>query len=133
VLNALIQADFDVFLPFGDGQCFDLVAGLPNGDLARIQVKSGRLHRGILKFNCASTDHGRGRQHHRDRVDLCAVHAYQLEQVFMIPPSDCANFRGHLRLTPPANNQRSGVRMAADYAFTRWAEQARSLELDEAD
>jgi hypothetical protein len=126
LLDALVSVDFGVFIPFGGGHPFDLIAVLPDDRLVRVQVKSGRLHKQSIEFNSASTDHGHGRQHYRDRVDMFGVHAHELGQIFMVPPSACATSRGYLRLEPPANNYRRGVRMAEDYTFEIWAGRARS-------
>jgi hypothetical protein len=122
VLNAFIQAGIGVSVPFGDGQCFDLIAALPDDTLARIQVKSGRIRKGTIEFNAASTDHGRGRQHYRGRAEYIAVHGHQVGRVFMVPTDQCANHRGYLRLVPPANNHQTRIKMADDYEFARWAE-----------
>ncbi len=75
LLNALVSVDFGVYIPFGGGHPFDLIAVLPDDRLVRVQVKSGRLHNQSIEFNSASTDHGHGRQHYRDRADMFGVHA----------------------------------------------------------
>ena len=41
-------------------------------------------------------------------------------QVFVVPVEECARFKGYLRLEPTANNQRLGVRFAADHTLERW-------------
>ena len=44
VLHALIKAELVVLMPFGGGASFDLAVVLPpDGEIARIQVKSGRV------------------------------------------------------------------------------------------
>jgi hypothetical protein len=121
VLNAFIQAGIGVSVPFGDGSYFDLIALLPDDTLARIQVKSGRIRRQTIEFNSASTDHGRGRQPYRGRVEYFAVHAHQLDRLFMVPADQCAKYKAYLRLVLPANNYRTGILMADDFDFGRWA------------
>jgi hypothetical protein len=68
-------------------------------------------------FNAASTDHGRGSLDYRGPVYVPA-----LSRVFVVPVDDCPVYTGFLRLDPPRNNQRRGVRFADDYAFERWLE-----------
>jgi hypothetical protein len=121
VLAALTNAGIPVMLPFGQGLGFDLGAVVPPvGDLVRIQVKSGRVRKGCVKFNSCSTDHGAGRQPYTGRADLIAVHVPEPDQLFMVPVDDCPPFTGHLRLEPTRNNQRRGIRLAVDYEFATW-------------
>jgi len=121
VLKALTGAGLGVFVPFGDGLPFDLVAVMSDGGLRRVQVKSGRVRNGCVEFNSSSTDHGRGQQPYRGRADLFAVHVESLDRVFIVPVDDCASYRGYLRLVAPRNNQKRRVRLADDYTFEAWA------------
>lgn len=121
VLQALTAAGFHVLVPFGGGLPFDLAAAVPGGDLLRIQVKAGRVRRGCVEFNSASTDHGRGQQDYRGRADVIAVYVPQLSQVFMLPVDDCPTSRGFLRIEAARNNQQRRVRRAEDYSFEGWA------------
>ncbi len=73
-------------------------------------------------FNTCSTDHGSGRQPYTGRADVIAVHVSQNEDIFVIPVGECPSFQGMLRLTPPQNNQRRGIRFAADYTLDNWIE-----------
>lgn len=122
VLHALTVAGLHVLIPFGGGLAFDLVAVAPDGRMLRLQVKSGRVRHGCIEFNSSSTDHGRGQRHYRGRAEVIAVYVRSLGRVFMVPVDDCPSFRGYLRLDPPRNNQRRGVRLAEDYAFESWLE-----------
>jgi hypothetical protein len=122
VLRELTLAGFDVFLPFGGGTPFDLIAVLPDGALARIQVKSGRVRGECVLFNTAGTDHGRGRIDYRGRADLLAVYVAELDRVFVTAVEDCPSFVASLRLKPTRNNQRRRVRLAEDYLFGAWVE-----------
>jgi hypothetical protein len=121
VLTALIKAGFQVLVPFGGGMPFDLAAVLPGGEILRIQVKSGRIRKGCVEFNSASTDHGRGQRHYRGRADVIAVYEPSLNQVFIVPVDDCPTLRGVLRLERTRNNQQRRVRRAEDYSLQAWA------------
>ncbi len=49
-------------------------------------------------------------------VDAFAVYCRQTEGGYLIPMSDLApSFEASLRVTPPRNNQRNGVRFASKY------------------
>jgi hypothetical protein len=121
VLASLVRAGIAVFTPFGGGTAFDLVAVTPpDGDLVRVQVKSGRVRQGCVSFNACSTDHGNGRQPYTGRADAIAVDVPEVDEVFVVPVDDCPSFVGRLRLTPTRNNQKRGIRFAADYTLASW-------------
>ncbi len=120
VLQALTAAGLHVLLPFGDGLAFDLGVVNRDGRVLRVQVKSGRIRKGCVEFNCSSTDHGRGPRHYRGRADLFAVHLSDTARVFVIPVDDCPSSKGYLRLDAARNNQRRRVRLAADYSLEAW-------------
>lgn len=120
VLQAFAAAGFHVLVPFGDGLPFDLDVVTGAAEILRIQVKCGRVRRGCVEFNSASTDHGHGQRRYRGRADLMHVHVPDPCEVFVLPVDDCPTSRGFLRLEPARNNQQRGVRRAADYSFEAW-------------
>jgi hypothetical protein len=122
VLQAFAGAGVSVLIPFGGGLSFDLGAVMPDGAVLRVQVKCGRVRNRCVVFNAASTDHGRGPLDYRGRADVLAVYVAALSRVLVVPVDDCPVYTGFLRLDPPRNNQRRGVRFADDYAFERWLE-----------
>lgn len=120
VLQALTSAGLHVLLPFGGGLGFDLGAVGPDGQVIRVQVKSGRVRRRCVEFNCTSTDHGRGQLHYRGRADVIAVYVHALNDVFIVPVAECPSSKGYLRLGATLNNQRRRIRLAADYSLATW-------------
>jgi PD-(D/E)XK endonuclease len=121
VLAALVAADIPVLVPFGDGLPFDLAAVIPpHGEMVRIQVKSGRVRSGCILFNACSTDHGKGRRPYRELADLIAAYVRELRTVYVVAVDDCPGYVCSLRLDPPLNNQRMGVRFAKDYTLEAW-------------
>ncbi|HEX6229918.1 MAG TPA: group I intron-associated PD-(D/E)XK endonuclease, partial [Solirubrobacterales bacterium] len=60
VLAALVYRDFEVLVPFGEGQPYDLVVHLTAARFLRVQCKTAWPYGGCMIFNCRSTDHGRG-------------------------------------------------------------------------
>jgi len=120
VLGALTSAGLHVLLPFGDGLSFDLGAVGPDGRVVRLQVKSGRVRKGCVEFNCTSTDHGHGQTDYRGRADAIAVFVPELDRVFVVPVETCPRSKGYLRLDPARNNQRQRVRLADDYSLEAW-------------
>lgn len=122
-LNALVRQGFEVALPFGGGQPYDLIVDL-GGLFLRVQCKRAWPLGGCLVFNCRSTDHGRGPQSYRGLADIFAVHFPPTDAIYLVPIDAVAESEGRLRLEPPRNNQRRRVRLAADFAIERWTVEA---------
>ncbi|HEY0279233.1 MAG TPA: group I intron-associated PD-(D/E)XK endonuclease [Solirubrobacterales bacterium] len=121
ILAAFVRRGFDVFTPFGGGQPFDLVVHLDGARFLRVQCKTAWLiARGCLAFHSRSTDHGRGRHPYLGLADLFAVYLAAQESVFLVPVGLVPGHLGRLRLEPPKNNQRRGVRFAAEFEVDRW-------------
>jgi hypothetical protein len=95
ILAAFVLRGFDVLTPFGGG-------------------------RGCLAFHCRSTDHGRGRQPYLGLADLFAVYLPADDSVYLIPVGLIPGHLGRLRFEPTKNNQRRGVRFAAEFEIDRW-------------
>jgi hypothetical protein len=120
VLAALVQQGFQVLLPFGEGQPYDLVVDLDGVSFLRVQCKTSRLQMGCLVFNPHTTDHGRGRKSYVGRADIFGVYFPPKESVYLVPIDAVTNFSGRLRLEPPRNNQRRRIRFATDFEIGRW-------------
>lgn len=119
VMAELVEAAFDVFLPFGGGSPFGLLAITPEGDVLRLQVKSGRPRGDCLVFNTCATDHGHGRRDYAGRADVIAAHVPG-HGVFVVAVDDRPAFCASLRLSPTRNGRRANVCMAADHTVARW-------------
>jgi hypothetical protein len=64
VLNAFVQVDCYVLLPFGNGAPYDLVVDI-QGKLFRVQVKTARLRNGCVMFSLLrhTGRYGKGRKY----------------------------------------------------------------------
>ena len=121
VLNAFVQLDWHVFVPWRHDLPYDLVVS-PGGDrFFRVQCTSGRERGGCLEFNSRSTDHGSGPRDYRGLADVFAVWCPTLDEVFIVPVEAAARRLTSLRLRPALNNQVRRTRLAEDYAIERWA------------
>jgi hypothetical protein len=116
VLRALVVRDLPVLLPFGEGHPYDLAVDLGDS-IVRVQCKTARLWKGCVVFNSRSTDHGRGQGTYIGLADLFGVHSPETDTVFLVPVLDVPTSVVYLRREPARNNQRKGVRLAADYAL----------------
>jgi hypothetical protein len=120
VLSALIERNFEVLVPFGDGHPYDLVVDLGASIFLRVQCKTAWPNRGCLIFNSRTTDHGRGPQSYRGLADVFGVYFPPNRSVYLVPIEAVAEFEGRLRLEPTLNNQRRRVRLATEYEIDRW-------------
>jgi hypothetical protein len=116
VAAALAEAGYIVSKPFGENARYDLVAD--NGErLPRIQVKTGRLRNGIVRYNCYSSHahrHGRMRPYFGE-IDFLAVYCPQTRKVYLLPESALVATVGHLRIGPTKNNMAKRIRWASEY------------------
>jgi PD-(D/E)XK endonuclease len=120
VLCALVERGYEVSVPFGGGQPYDLVVDLGGRDFLRVQCKRAWPTRGCLAFNCRSTDHGRGPQSYVGLADIFGVYFPPTSTVYLVPIDAVAEFEGHFRLEPPLNNQRRKIRLATDFEIDEW-------------
>jgi hypothetical protein len=120
VLSALVARDFGVLIPFGEGHPYDLVIHLVSDRFLRVQCKTARIHNGCVLFNSRSTDHGNGEGAYFGLADLFGVYCPPTDSVYLVPVLDVPPSNAFLRLEPTRNNQRRGVRFAADFHIDRW-------------
>jgi hypothetical protein len=120
-LAAFVKRGFDVSVPFGGGQPYDLIADLGEFDLLKVQCKTGWLDKSCVSFNTRSTDHGQGRRSYVGLAHIFAVYFPPKRSVYLVPLDAVGGFRGYLRLEPARNNQQRKVRFAADFEIDRWS------------
>ena len=118
VLADLVAQGHGVAVPFGHAQPFDLiVVRVDTGALERVQVKytesDGRAIRAVVRSSSAWVSHA----YTADEVDWLAVYDATTDRCMYLPP-EVWNGRQDLtlRVTPPLNGQRRGVRWADAYS-----------------
>lgn len=119
VLAALVKAGYVVSKPFGENCRYDLVAD--DGErLHRIQVKTGRLRKGVIVFSCSSTHVHRGSavRPYFGQVEYLAVYCPQNEKVYLLPEQELTASTAHLRLSPTRNNMAKSIRWAAGFELS---------------
>ena len=120
MLRTFAAAGLVVLLPFGRFGPYDLVVESAPGAFHRVQVKSGRVRNGCVEFNCASTDHGRGRSSYVGRADVLIVHVHETGEQYVVPVEEAPGSKMYLRVTPARNSQVMGVRRAEHYRLADW-------------
>ena len=86
-----------------------------------MQCKTAWPVGGCLVFNSHSTDHGRGPQSYHGLADIFGVYFPAEQSVYLIPIDGVARLEGRLRIQPTRNNQKRGIRYAADFEIGRWS------------
>jgi hypothetical protein len=117
VLAELVKRGHTVLVPFGSNHRYDFVLDTPDGFL-RAQCKTGRLYRGVIRFNTVSVRSNTKRAYRRSyhgEADLFLVYCPETDQVYAVDVEEAASGKGALRVAPTANSQAKGVRWATDY------------------
>jgi PD-(D/E)XK endonuclease len=120
ILAELVVRGFNVLVPFGEGRPYDLAIHLGEHQIVRVQCKTAWPRGGCLLFNSRSTDHGRGPRSYVGLADIFGVYFPPTRATYLVPIDAVAQFEGRLRLEPTLNNQRRGIRLAADFEIDRW-------------
>jgi hypothetical protein len=124
IMTALRNTGVGLYVPFGENTRCDLVID-DDGELIRIQCKTGRLREGAIRFAvCSCYGHHRNpqtaRRNYEGEVDYFAVYCPETTGVYMVPINDVPlKASAHLRIDPPRNNQSKRIRFAADYQIAR--------------
>lgn len=117
ILAELVRRGYNVLIPFGTNQRYDLVLET-GGEFVRVQCKKGRLRNGVIRFPARSTrSNSRGTffRGYAGEIEMFLVHCPETEQIYAVPVDEVPATHGWLRLSPTANRQQHGIRWARDY------------------
>jgi hypothetical protein len=117
ILAELVRRGYNVLVPFGTNQRYDLVMDL-DGEFIRAQCKKGRLRNGVIRFGARSTrlnSSGVFFRGYRGEVEIFLVYCPETDQIYAVPVEDVPPTDGWLRVTPTRNGQQERVRWARDY------------------
>jgi hypothetical protein len=120
VMLALADVGYELYVPFGENTRSDLV--LDDGRrLQKVQCKTGRLRNGAVRFKtCSSYAHHRNPRSstrpYLAEIDAFGVYCRETGGVYLVPIDEVPLRRqAALRVSEPLNNQRSGIRFAAEF------------------
>jgi len=117
IIARFLSAGKVVLMPFGDSQRYDLVLD-EGGSFVRVQCKTGRVVRGAVEFACCSNNWSTGeRRDYRGQADVFAVYVPETKKMYMVSVQEVGIKVARLRLTPPRNGQKHGIRLAEHYEF----------------
>jgi hypothetical protein len=117
VITALIKCGYEVSIPFGENHRYDVIVD-KDGILSRIQIKSGRLRKGVINFAACSSHAHRGglnsRSYHGE-IDYFGVYCKETDSVYLISCADTPATHGSLRIDRPRQGQCKKIRWALPY------------------
>jgi PD-(D/E)XK endonuclease len=117
VMCDLVEAGYLVSIPFGENHRYDLIIE-KDFVLSRVQVKTGRLRKGVVLFNCYSSHTHRGgaaTRMYTGEVEFFGVYCPDTDCTYLLPLSEMPVQQGMLRVAPPRNGQIKGLRWARNY------------------
>ena len=123
VARDLIRRGFRIAIPYGEDWDFDLIFQRPDSvSLERVQVKHASAKGRVIPVKCYSHSLTNGRVRHTKHytaatVDWIAAFDPVSDRCYYVPSHELGGGRSiiHLRLGEAKNNQRVGIRFAADY------------------
>jgi len=115
VLGRLLKLGKVVLIPFGNNQRYDLLIDEQDGTFTRVQVKTGQLFNGCVKFRSCSTNGFTGtHKNYKGQVDVFIVYCPALEKFYKVPVELAGDVEVRLRTDPP-KGYRESIRWAKDY------------------
>jgi hypothetical protein len=122
ILAAFVDHGFQVWLPWGTNQRYDMVLEVRDRFL-RVQCKTGRLRNGAIEFRPQSTRSNTRQVYNRSyigEVEYFAVYCPATHGVYVVPCDETTRSYVALRQDPAINNQSKRIRWAADYEIERF-------------
>jgi hypothetical protein len=114
VIAALVEAGYEVLVPFGGHLRYDLVFEDQAGRFWRVQCKTGSLRGDVIAFLPYSRTN-QVMKDYRGEVDFFGVYCHPRREVYLIPIDALPPRSARLRLTPTKNGQAKGIRWARDF------------------
>ena len=118
IFAELVKRGHRVLIPYGTNHRYDMVIDI-GGRFLRAQCKTGRLRRGVIRFNTASSQANTLRAYqtpyNAEQIDLFLIYCPDTDRVYALDIGEAASFECGLRVDPAANGQTKGIRWAADH------------------
>jgi hypothetical protein len=115
-MGAFIREGYRIAIPLGENNRYDIIVHR-EGVFFRVQVKTGRLRKGVVLFSPWSVNSNRGRNSWRTyagEIDSFAVYCPETSLVYHVPVADVGTC-GSLRVERPKNGQSRRIRWARPY------------------
>jgi hypothetical protein len=112
----LIDQGYEILVPYSATSPFDLVV-YKDGQFTKVQVKYRGVYRGAIYVPCSRTvqtwNGVKRRGYLAHEVDVVAIYCPDTDKCYYVKYVVGRNIT--LRITPPKNNQKAKVRLAADH------------------
>ena len=123
IVHAATKLGIGVYLPFSDGERYDLIFDLGRR-LVRVQCKWAPRQGDVVivrAYSCRRTADGlRRRGYGAEEIDAIAAYCPELDRCYYLPGERVVGrIQIQLRVAPSRNNQARGVNWADDFAFER--------------
>ena len=119
VIADLLSKGVQVALPISEHLPFDCIGIRDNGTMARIQVRYRTASTGRIRIELVSTWSDRHGVHKKlpakGSYDILAVYCPNTKGCYYVKAGAIDSSEIVLRIDPPKNNQRLGIRMAEDF------------------
>lgn len=124
IIAKLLEVGYNILLPFGDNQRYDLVIEDADGKFWRVQCKTGWIEAdgAYIEFKTASSYYhtragkmGHGRRDYLGQIEYFAVYCSHTGKVYLVPVDHVGTTDARLRLVETGNKQNKHVRWAQDY------------------
>lgn len=120
VMAELKERNIPVSRPFGDNERYDLLVETPNGDLLRIQIKTGQYLNGTIHFRGVSNhtnSSGSVSETYAGDVDYFVVYSHRFDTLYLVDASE-VNTSMDLRVEDSKINH-PAINWARDFEFDR--------------
>jgi hypothetical protein len=117
ILAELVRRGYQVLVPFGTNQRYDLVLDM-KGKFVRAQCKTGRLRNGTVAFSTTSVRSNTRQTFFRGysgEVELFLVYCPETDGIYAVPVDEAPAGHAYLRVKPARNGQEERIRWARDY------------------
>jgi hypothetical protein len=120
-MQKFAAAGFLILMPFGDCAPYDLILGDRRGQKYAIQVKTGRLRRGVIMFSCVSYHAHRNAPptSYVGKIDAFGIYCPDNGEFYAVPIDAPAvtGSHGSLRVVGTKNNNAKPVHWAHHYRY----------------
>lgn len=121
IATRLMELGYSVLNPIGDNDPYDLVFEDENGELQKVQCKTGRTVADgrALKFSVSSQSRHKSseRYTYHGQIDYFGVYYPENQKAYLVPFDEVSNcsYNARLRIEASKNNQSKRVRFAKEF------------------
>jgi PD-(D/E)XK endonuclease len=119
VIAALLKSGANVLMPFGDRNRYDVVIE-NDGKFERIQIKTGRIKHGVLRFYTVSVTRRKGKRFamaYNGQIEKFGVYCPENDTVYMIPVEICAKSNTRFKIGSRKTHRGPACPNADDFAL----------------